>query len=306
MRATVRRAGSIQTMPCDADRNARVGLASKRTTRRLLRRLGSLLRVRRAGLAKALPGTPVPISTQRSGHIDANGIRIYYAAYGEGPPVVLLHGGLANADYWGNQIPALALRRTVIAMDSRGHGRSTRDLRPLGYDLMADDVVALMDALGIPKVDIVGWSDGAVVALDLAMRYLDRVGKIFAYAVNTKTAGAKHAAILHPAVLAFIRRAGREYKRYSGTPKGYRALLLQTVRMWASAPDWTDRDLAAIASPVLVVHGEHDEVIKRTHVDYVAAAIPNAQLLILPGTGHFAFLQNPDLFNRALVHFLDD
>jgi pimeloyl-ACP methyl ester carboxylesterase len=293
-------------MPRDADRNARVGLASKRTTRRFVRRLGSLLRLRRARLAKALPRTPAPISTQRSGHIDANGIRIYYATYGEGPPVVLLHGGLANADYWGNQIPALALRRTVIAMDSRGHGRSTRSLRPLGYDLMADDVVALMDALGIPKADIVGWSDGAVVALDLAMRYLDRVGKIFAYAVNTTTAGTKHAAILHPAVLAFIRRAGREYKRLSDTPKEYGSLLLQIIRMWASAPDWTDEDLAAIAAPVLVVHGEHDEAIKRAHVEYVAATIPGAQLLILPGSGHFAFLENPDLFNRALVRFLDD
>jgi pimeloyl-ACP methyl ester carboxylesterase len=305
-RRTVQRAGSTQTMSCDADRNAHVGLATKRSTRRFLRRLFSLVRRHHAGLARALPQTPVPISSQRSGHIDANGIRIHYAAYGEGPPVVLLHGGLANADYWGNQIPALALHRTVIAMDSRGHGRSTRDLRPLGYDLMADDVVALMDALGVPKADIVGWSDGAVVALDLAMRHLDRVGKIFAYAVNTKTTGTKHAAILHPAVLAFIRRAAREYKRHSDTPNEYGALLLQIVRMWASGPDWTDEDLSAIAAPVLVVHGEHDETIKRTHVEYVAATIPDAQLLILPGTGHFAFLQNPDLFNRALVRFLDD
>ncbi len=76
-----------------------------------------------------------------------------------GSPVILLHGGLANADYWGNQIKALAPYHTVIVMDSRGHGRSTRDSRPYGYDLMADDVVALMDVLKVPKADIVGWSD---------------------------------------------------------------------------------------------------------------------------------------------------
>jgi len=70
--------------------------------------------------------------------------------------VILLHGGLANADYWGNQIKALASHHTVIVMDSRGHGRSTRDLRPFGYDLMADDVIALMDVLQVPKADIVG------------------------------------------------------------------------------------------------------------------------------------------------------
>jgi pimeloyl-ACP methyl ester carboxylesterase len=82
---------------------------------------------------------------------EANGIRIHYAIYGKGSPVVFLHGGLANSDYWGNQVPPVAARHTVILMDSRGHGRSTRDARPYGYDLMADDVVALMDVLKVPK-----------------------------------------------------------------------------------------------------------------------------------------------------------
>jgi pimeloyl-ACP methyl ester carboxylesterase len=105
--------------------------------------------------------------------------------------VILLHGGLANTDYWGNQIKALAPHHTVVVMDSRGHGRSTRDSRPFGYDLMADDVVALMDVLKVPKADIVGWSDGAILGLDLAMRHPGRVGKIFAFAANTVTSGVK-------------------------------------------------------------------------------------------------------------------
>ena len=103
-----------------------------------------------------LPPTPAPIPSERSGQANANGISIYYAVYGQGSPVILLHGGLANTDYWGNQIKALAPHHTVIVMDSRGHGRSTRDSRPYGYDLMADDVVALMDVLQVPKADIVG------------------------------------------------------------------------------------------------------------------------------------------------------
>src|SRR6202011_3044366 len=82
-----------------------------------------------------------------------------------------LHGGLANTDYWGDQVPAVAAHHTVILMDSRGHGRSTRDARPYGYDLMADDVTALMDSLKIAKADIVGWSDGAILGIDLAMRH---------------------------------------------------------------------------------------------------------------------------------------
>src|SRR5258708_32997466 len=108
---------------------------------------------------EVLPPTPAPIHSERSGQANANGISIYYAVYGQGSPVILLHGGLANADYWGNQVKALSPHHTVIVTDSRGHGRSTRDSRPYGYDLVADDVVALMAALTWPKADIVGWSD---------------------------------------------------------------------------------------------------------------------------------------------------
>jgi len=103
-----------------------------------------------------LPPTPAPIPTDRSGGAHVNGITIHYAMYGQGSPVIFLHGGLANTDYWGDQVPAVAAHHTVILMDSRGHGRSTRDARPYGYDLMADDVTALMDSLKIAKADIVG------------------------------------------------------------------------------------------------------------------------------------------------------
>src|SRR6202012_6207924 len=137
------------------------------------------------------PPTPAPIATDRSGEAEANGIKIHYAIYGHGSPVIFLHGGLANTDYWGNQVPAVAAHHTVILMDSRGHGRSTRDARPYGYDVMADDVVGLMDYLKISKADIVGWSDGAILGIDLAMRHKDRVGKVFAFAANTVTSGLK-------------------------------------------------------------------------------------------------------------------
>jgi hypothetical protein len=89
-----------------------------------------------------LPPTPAPVAGEHTGRAKVNGISLYYATIGNGPPVVLLHGGLANSDYWGNQVKALAPHHTVIVVDSRGHGRSTRDARPYGYDLMADDVVA--------------------------------------------------------------------------------------------------------------------------------------------------------------------
>jgi pimeloyl-ACP methyl ester carboxylesterase len=255
---------------------------------------------------ETLPSTPAPIATDRSGDAEANGIKIHYAIYGQGSPVIFLHGGLANTDYWGNQVPAVAAHHTVILMDSRGHGRTTRDARPYGYDLMADDVVALMDVLKIPKADVVGWSDGGILGIDLALRHKERVGKVFAFAANTVTSGVVEGVEKNPTFAAYIDRAGHEYVEHSATPKEYDAFVDQISKMWADQPNWTDDQLKAIDTPVLVVDGDHDEAIKRPHTEYISATIPHAGLLILPNVSHFAFLQDPDQFNFAILHFLGD
>ena len=253
-----------------------------------------------------LPPTPAPIVSDHAGDAEINGIRIHYAVYGHGSPVIFLHGGLANTDYWGQQVPAVAAFHTVILMDSRGHGRSTRDARPYGYDLMADDVVGLMDHLKIAKADIVGWSDGAILGLDLAIRHKDRVDKVFAFAANTVTSGVKDGVEKNPTFAAFIERAGGEYRKLSATPAEYDAFVEQISRMWAEQPNWSDAQLKAIDTPVLVVDGDHDEAIKREHTEYIAATIPHAGLLILPNASHFAFVQDPGQFNFAILHFLGD
>jgi pimeloyl-ACP methyl ester carboxylesterase len=255
---------------------------------------------------ETLPPTPAPVPSEHSGNIKANGISIYYAVYGEGPPVVLIHGGLVNSDWWGNQVSALAAHHTVILMDSRGHGRSTRDARPYSYDLMADDVAALLDALKLQKADIVGWSDGAVVGLDLAIRHPDRVGKVVAFGANTVTSGMKDDVDKNPTVNSAMTRAQQQYESYSATPKEYQAFFDQILKMWADQPNWTDAQLRAITAPVLVMDGDHDEMIKREHTEYIAATIPGAGLLILPNASHFAFLQDPELFNDAILDFLSD
>jgi pimeloyl-ACP methyl ester carboxylesterase len=254
---------------------------------------------------QTLPPTPAPLQGARTGYASANGIKLFYAEIGHGPPVVMLHGGLANSDYLGNQARALAAHHRVILMDSRGHGRSTRDARPFGYDLMSDDVIALMDKLKIGKAHIVGWSDGAIIGLDLALHHPDRVGRVFAFAANVTTDGVIEGVEKNPTFAAYMARAGKEYARLSTTPKQYTAFVAQISKMWASEPNWSAADLRSIKSPVLVIDGDHDEAIKREHTEYIAAAIPGARLVILPDVSHFAFLQDPSGFNAALLDFLD-
>jgi pimeloyl-ACP methyl ester carboxylesterase len=185
----------------------------------------------------------------------------------------------------------VAAHHTVILMDSRGHGRSTRDARPYGYDLMADDVVALMDVLKIPKADTVGWSDGGILGIDLAMRHKDRVGKVFAFAANTVTSGVVEGVEKNTTFAAYIDRAGHEYAGHSATPKEYDVFVDQISRMWADQPNWTDDQLKAIDTPIVVVDGDHPA---RRAADPAECE------------SHFAFLQDPDQFNFAILHFLGD
>jgi pimeloyl-ACP methyl ester carboxylesterase len=258
----------------------------------------------RSPLWRELPPTPALPKTERSGYAEVNGIRLWHAVFGQGQPVVFLHGGLANADYWGLQVPAVARHHQVIVMDSRGHGRSTRDTRPYGYDLMADDVVGLLDVLGIGQATIVGWSDGAIIGLDLAIRHPDRVSKVFAFAANTDPSGVIAGVEKNPTFARFIERAGQEYQALSATPRDYTGSVNAISRMWATQPNWTAKQLAAIKVPVLVADGDHDEAINRPHTEKIAATIPGAGLLILPDTSHFSFLQDPDQFTWHILHFL--
>jgi pimeloyl-ACP methyl ester carboxylesterase len=167
-------------------------------------------------------------------------------------------------------------------------------------------VVGLMDVLHVRKADVVGWSDGAIIGLDLAMRHANRIGKVFAFAANTRTSGVKADIERNPTFAAFIARAGHEYASHSPTPHDYDAFVKQISAMWATQPNWTDAQLKAIRAPVLVADGDHDEGIKREHTEYIAATIPGAGLLIFPNASHFAFLQDPRLFNDAILDFLGD
>ncbi len=250
-----------------------------------------------------LPPTPTLPPPATSGLAPVNGIKIWYATFGSGPPVILLHGGLANANYWGKLVPVLAEHYRVVVMDSRGHGRSSRDSRPYGYDLMASDVLALMDFLHIDNAALVGWSDGAIIGLDIALHHPERLSKLFAFAANSDPSGVKDVN-QSPVFTAFIARARQEYEKLSPTPTEYNSFLTQITKMWESQPHWTADDLAGIKVPTWIVDADHDEAIKRENTLFMADHIPNSGLLIEPQVSHFAFLQDPEQFNAAVQHFL--
>lgn len=246
-----------------------------------------------------MPSLPV---TARSGYKSVNGIRMWYAEYGAGKPVLLLHGGLASSNYWGNLIPFLvAHHRLVIVTDSRGHGRSSRTRQPFGYDMMASDVLALLDQLGMTRVDLVGWSDGGIIGLDLAMHDPNRVDRLFAFGANTDPSGLRRNFDRTPVFGGFIARTRAEYQALSPTPDQYDPFVRQISHMWQSEPHWTRSDLATITIPTTIADGDHDEAIRQAHDRFMATAIPGAKLVILPEVSHFAMLQAPGPFNQAVL-----
>jgi pimeloyl-ACP methyl ester carboxylesterase len=192
----------------------------------------------------------------------------------------------------------------VILIDGRGHGRSSRDQRPFTYELMASDVTAVMDTLKVPRAAVVGWSDGAIIGLVLAMRNPDRVTRVFAFAANMDPSGVKPDVLTNPTFSRFGAEAAAAYARLSPTPGGFQAFAKAINRMWDTEPNYNAADLARIATPVAIVDGDHDEAIRRDHTEYLARSIPGAKLIILPGVSHFAMLQDPAQFNAAMLGFL--
>jgi pimeloyl-ACP methyl ester carboxylesterase len=250
-----------------------------------------------------LPPTPTLPRPERSGRAPIDGVRIWYALFGHGTPVILVHGGLANADYWGIQVRALEARYRVIVMDSRCQGRSSCDARPLGYRLMARDVLGLMDYLGVRKAALVGWSDGAIVGLEIAIHHPQRISGLFAFAANSSPAGARDVSG-SPVFQAYIARARGEYERLSPGRGKYSVLLERITRMWATQPHLTAGQLRGITVPTWIVDADHDEAIRRSDTLFLADEIPRSGLLILPQVSHFAFLQDPAQFDWELLHFI--
>ncbi|RWB06665.1 MAG: alpha/beta fold hydrolase [Mesorhizobium sp.] len=254
---------------------------------------------------QTLPEPAAMPKPDQSGYAPVNGIQMYYAVFGAGDPVLLIHGGLGHADIWASQVATFSKTHKVIVADSRGHGRSTRTEQPYGYDLMASDYLALLDYLKIDKTALVGWSDGGIIGIDIALHHPERLTRLFAQAANVTTDGVDPGVMTNKTFAAYIDRSGRDYKKMSKTPDQYDAFVAQMSHMWETEPAWTKEQLAEITTPTAIVAGDHDEAIKREHTEYIASAIPGAKLIILPNASHFAMLQAPDEYNQAVLDFID-
>ena len=246
---------------------------------------------------------PLPDTTDQ-GFVENDGARIWYAAYGAGSPVILLHGGLGNGGNWGYQVPALVENGyRAIVIDTRGHGRSTRNAKPFSYELLASDLTAVMDSLNIQKAHLIGWSDGACTALILASQTPARVSGVFFFACNMDPSGTKEFEFT-PVIGRCLSRHKKDYAELSSTPDKFDEFSEAVGLMQSTQPNYSASDLAQIRVPVTIVHSEHDEFIKREHAEYLARSIPNAKIVHLHGVSHFAPLQRPELFNNTMFAFL--
>jgi pimeloyl-ACP methyl ester carboxylesterase len=200
-----------------------------------------------------------------------------------------------------HQIRALAATRFVIAADSRGHGRSSDSDAPLTYVQMAHDIVKLMDHLHIQRADIVGWSDGGIIALDLAIEYPERVRRVVAIGANYDANGL----INQPVQGGAIPPVPPRYSvRSRGDPNYWPVLFRKVNAMWAAQPHYTLAQLGTIKAPVLVMAGESD-IVKREHTVQLAGAIPGGKVCIVEGTTHGLIGEKPDIVNTMILQFLD-
>ncbi|MBX9455423.1 MAG: alpha/beta hydrolase [Rhizobium sp.] len=251
----------------------------------------------------ATGAAPLPADA-RTGRVSNRGASIWYAECGAGPAVILLHGGLGNAGNWGYQVaPLVEAGYRAILMDSRGHGRSTRDGQPYSYDLMGTDVLAVMDLLSIDKAAIVGWSDGACTGMVLGRHHPERIAGIFFFACNMDSSGTLPFE-LTPRIERCFSRHKKDYATLSPTPDTFDDFVEAVGLMQRTQPDYRAADLATIAVPVTIAQSVGDEFIRREHAEYLARTIPGAELVMMEGVTHFAPVQRPDAFNGAMLRFL--
>lgn len=244
--------------------------------------------------------------TAVAGYVEVAGLRTWREVSGEGDPLVLLHGGFLGASSWSKQVPALVeASYQVHVPERRGHAHTPDVEGPLTYSAMADDLVAYLEQEVSGPARLVGWSDGAVVALLAALRRPDLVSRMVLigqyYNSSGRVAGDQLVEFLKtPQAVAFLRRF---YDPVSPDgPDHFAVVHEKMLHMFATEPEIALDALAGVTAPTLLLQGDRDEVTVE-HSLSVVAALPNARLAVLPGT-HTLPLEYPQLVNELVIAFL--
>lgn len=248
-------------------------------------------------------------------YANINGIRMYYDVRGHGDPVVLLHGGYVDSDMWNIHSWLLSYHYQVIEIDSRGHGRSTDADVPITYEQMTDDTLALLDQLGVGKAHFVGWSDGAVIASQIAATQPTRVDRLVmigaAYSsgayVDFFTLVLSQDALFNPFVDSLFKP---KYVAVNPDPGHWTTFRDKLHDLWLSpcyfdgvAPANCLDPLKGVKAETLVVVGE-EEIIRASHTQAVVDRIPKASLKVVPYAGHFLPITRPFLTTDLIFGFL--
>lgn len=257
--------------------------------------------------AVALGQHATPETSSNPGRLISIGdVELYLVEHGEpsAAPIMLLHGGMGNSENWDLVWPDLVeAGYRAILVDSRCQGRSGWSDDPITFERMAGDVIGLLDHLGIAQADIVGWSDGAIVGLTLALSQPERLRRVVAYGANYTPDGLQLPSS-GPAFEAFVAQLAADYQRLSPQPERFEELFTELGALYAVAPNFTDDQLRAITTPFLILDGENEELVSPEQPLELAQLIPNATLVLLPGTGHFAPFERPEEFAKVVLAFL--
>jgi pimeloyl-ACP methyl ester carboxylesterase len=231
-------------------------------------------------------------------YAEVNGIKLYYETYGEGDPLLLIHPNSGSISNMAPQIEEFSKHYRVIAADSRGHGKSEAGKDRLTYPSMAEDFSVLMDTLGLKQAKVIGWSDGGIVGLLLAIGHPDKVGHMAIMGANLNPAGA------YDWAQEWVTRQVKEGEaQLAKNPDNeHLRLELQYFDLLGKQPDIPVESLKKIKNPVLVMAGDRD-VIRTAHTVEIFEHIPKSQLLIFPGATHMLSAEDPERFNAAVSRF---
>jgi pimeloyl-ACP methyl ester carboxylesterase len=243
-------------------------------------------------------------------YVDVKGQQVYYEEYGKGEPLLLMHGGFGTGDSLLELGQELAKHFRVIAPDRTGHGHTADTDAPFRYEAMATEMIGFLEALGIPKAHLVGYSDGGILCLVMALQRPEMISRMVPIAANFHFDGLspQMAAMFGSFTLDVLRAMLPEfvetYEKYSPDGSEHAAVWFEkTKTMFGSQPRLTTDDLAKINVPTLVLAADRD-LMTIEHTVALFEAIPNAQLCIIPGATHELALNRVEDVSRAALRFL--